>query len=442
MDMFSIKREATLKKQAPLAQRMRAESVEDFVGQEHIMGKGQLLNRMISADRLTSMILYGPPGTGKTTLAHIVANSTKKRFVEISAVTSGVKDIRQVVDEAKETLGQSGKETVVFIDEIHRFNKAQQDALLPHVEKGVLLLIGATTENPYFEVNKALLSRCTVFRLELLNEKALITLANMALEDKVKGLGHIKIKLEEDGLNYLVKSAQGDGRNLLNTLELAALTTMPNESGVVIIDAETIKESSQIRRVRYDKDGEQHYDIISAFIKSIRGSDPQGALHWLASMIEGGEDPKFIARRLIVSAAEDIGMADPIALSVAVSAFDAINIIGMPEGRIPLAEATIYLALAPKSNSAYLGINNALAYVRANGPGQVPEHLKNIKIETQDKDIENLGYKYPHDFPNHYVKQDYLPQGMRQVSYYSPGKIGIEAEIAKNWEKTTKIDSE
>lgn len=435
MDLFSMKREQELRQNAPLAQRMRARTLDEFVGQEHLMKPGKILPRMIQADRLTSMILYGPPGTGKTTLAHIIAQTTRKRFVELSAVTSGVKDIRETVSAAQDALGVSGQGTVVFIDEIHRFNKSQQDALLPHVERGVLTLIGATTENPYFEVNKALLSRCQIFRLEPLKPQALEQLVKNALEDRERGLGNMRIQLTDDGLHYLVAVAQSDGRNLLNILELAALTTLPASDGTITITAETIKESSQTRRVRYDKGGEQHYDMISAMIKSMRGSDPNAALHWLAAMLEGGEDPKFIARRIIIAASEDVGNADPMALPLAMAAFQAVDTVGMPEGRIPLAQAVVYLALAPKSNASYVAINKAMEAVRNQGTGLVPEHLKNIKVETQDETMDHGAYRYPHDYPGHYVPQTYLPEDRLDTNYYTPGSLGGEGELVKRWKR-------
>ncbi len=439
MDMFRMSMEKEMNRRSPLADRMRPETLDDFFGQEHLVGQGKLLRRMIEADRISSMILYGPPGTGKTTLAHVVAKSTNRRFVRLSAITSGVKDIRQAVDDAEESLTFSQKSTILFIDEIHRFNKSQQDALLPHVEKGLFTLIGATTENPYFEVNKALLSRCQIFRLELLDEKALEKLIQRALTDEEIGLGSEPIHLDKDALSYLVKASQGDARTALNGLELAALTSVPDEEGNINITVEDIKESTQVRRVRYDKDGDQHYDMISAFIKSIRGSDPDAALHWMASMLHGGEDPLFIARRLVIAASEDIGNADPHGLPLAMAAYDAVKVLGLPEGRIPLAQAVVYLAMAPKSNASYEALNKATAFVNRHGSGTVPEHLKNIKVETQDPNISNDDYIYPHNFPNHFAKQNYRPNEFKDIHYYDAGELGYEKKMKKWYEYLHKV---
>lgn len=410
--------ESNLNKNAPLADRMRPERLEDFVGQKHLVGKNQFLNRSIKADRITSMILYGPPGTGKTTLATIIANTTNMRFEKLSAVTSGVKNIREVIGNAEESLKMYEKRTILFIDEIHRFNKSQQDALLPFVERGVITLIGATTENPYFEVNKALLSRVMILELKSLNRKDLRKLIEKALLDKNKGLGNTKVKMTEEAIDYLINISEGDGRIILNSLEIGVLSTDKNNEGIVEIDLDTIKKSIQIKTAKYDKGGDEHYNTVSAFIKSMRGSDPDATLYWLAKMINAGEDPKFIARRIIIAASEDVGIADSNALTVAVSAFEAINVVGMPEGRIILSQAALYIALAPKSNSAYIGIDAALKDVREEETAQVPDHLKDGHYSGAKKLGHGIGYKYPHDYPDSKVEQDYLPKEYSDRTYY------------------------
>ena len=367
--------EDKLKKEAPLADRMRPENIGEFVGQDHILGEGKFLNRAIKADRINSMIFYGPPGTGKTTLAMIIANQTKMRFEKLSAVTAGVKDIREVVARAEENLKLRGKKTILFVDEIHRFNKSQQDALLPFVERGIIILIGATTENPYFEVNKALLSRAMVLLLHPLERKHLDQLLERALRDREKGMGDYKVKLTDEARDYLLSIAQGDGRILLNSIEIGVLSTEPGEDGIRVIDLEGIKESIQVKTAKYDKGGDEHYDTISAFIKSMRGSDPDATLYYLAKMINAGEDPIFIARRIIIAASEDVGNADPQALQIATAALQAVHAIGMPEGRIILSQAALYVATAPKSNRAYIGIDKALSDIRNNEIGAVPLHI-------------------------------------------------------------------
>lgn len=413
--------ESNLEKNAPLADRMRPERLEDFVGQRHIVGENQFLTRSIRADRITSMIFYGPPGTGKTTLATIIANRTDMRFEKLSAVTSGVKDIREVIARAEENLKMYEKRTILFIDEIHRFNKSQQDALLPFVERGIIILIGATTENPYFEVNKALLSRVMILELKSLEREDLRELIKKALLNEDKGLGKYKVGMTEEAVDYLITTSEGDGRTILNSLEIGVLSTEKNSEGRIEIDLETIKESIQIKTAKYDKGGDEHYNTVSAFIKSMRGSDPDATLYWLAKMINAGEDPKFIARRIIIAASEDVGNADPNALSLALSAFEAINVIGMPEGRIVLSQAALYIALAPKSNSAYIGIDKALKDIKEEETAQVPDHLK----DSHYGGAKNLGhgkrYKYPHDYPNARVEQNYLPAGYRDRVYYTPG---------------------
>ena len=431
MDLFTLSMEEKLKKNAPLADRMRPEIIDEFVGQEHILGEGKFLNRAIKADRITSMIFYGPPGTGKTTLAMIIANSTNMIFEKLSAVTSGVKDIREVMDRAEENLKLNNKRTILFIDEIHRFNKSQQDALLPFVERGIIILIGATTENPYFEVNKALLSRVMVLKLESLTRDNLKKLINNALNNKEKGLAHYKVNITEEAIEYLITIADGDGRTVLNSLEIGVLSTPADENGIIQIDLESIKSSIQIKTARYDKNGDEHYDTISAFIKSMRGSDPDATLYWLAKMINAGEDPKFIARRIIICASEDVGNADPNALNIAVSAFNAVNVIGMPEGRIPLAQAAVYIATTPKSNAAYIGIDRALEDIKSKEIGKVPTHLKDGSYPGAKNLGNGIGYKYPHDYEGAFVSQQYLPTEFIGKKYYEPTDNGYEKEIKK-----------
>lgn len=366
MNLFDYGQEREKEKKAPLAARMRPRTLDEMVGQSHILNPGKLLRRAIEADQLTSLILFGPPGTGKTTLAKVIANTTESHFEQLNAVTSGVGDIRRLTGEAKDTLSMYDRRTLLFIDEIHRFNKSQQDALLPFVEDGTIILIGATTENPSFEVNAALLSRSRVFQLHLLTENELKTLAERALADEERGLGHYQTKMDEEALNHLIRMAGGDARNLLNALELAVTTTLPQEDGFRHITLEVAEESIQQKVIRYDKGGDNHYDTISAFIKSMRGSDPDAALYYLAKMIHAGEDPRFIARRIFIHAAEDVGMADPRALLIASAAAQAVEHIGLPEAQIPLAEAVIYIATAPKSNAVIKGISQAMQAVKMN----------------------------------------------------------------------------
>lgn len=431
MDLFEYNRSLQGGKEAPLAARMRPVTLEEFVGQEHIVGKGKLLYRAIKSDRLSSIVFYGPPGTGKTTLAKIIANTTKSKFRQINATTAGIKDIKETVEEAKDDLGMYGTKTILFIDEIHRFNKSQQDALLPHVEDGTLVLIGATTENPYFEVNKALVSRSIVFELHQLEDKDIKKLLQRALTDTEKGMGAYHAEMDEDAMDFLANTANGDARTALNALELAVLTTDP-ENGKIHITLEVAEECIQKRALNYDKDGDNHYDTISAFIKSMRGSDPDAALYYLAKMIYAGEDPKFIARRVVICASEDVGNADPHALQVAVAAMEAVNFIGMPEGRIPLAQAVSYVACAPKSNAAYLGIDKALSDVRNIRIKTVPPHLKDAHY-SGSKDLgHGIGYKYAHDFPGHYVKQQYLPDELVGTVYYAPTDNGVERRIKEH----------
>ena len=428
MDLFEYNRSLQGGKDAPLAARMRPTTLEEFVGQEHIVGKGKLLYRAIKSDRLSSVVFYGPPGTGKTTLAKIIANTTKSKFRQINATTAGIKDIKETVEDAKADLGMYGTKTILFIDEIHRFNKSQQDALLPHVEDGTLVLIGATTENPYFEVNKALVSRSIVFELHQLEDKDIKKLLQRALTDVEKGMGAYHAEMDEDAMNFLANTANGDARTALNALELAVLTTDPVD-GKIHITLEVAEECIQKRALNYDKDGDNHYDTISAFIKSMRGSDPDAALYYLAKMIYAGEDPKFIARRVVICASEDVGNADPHALQVAVAAMEAVNFIGMPEGRIPLAQAVSYVACAPKSNAAYLGIDKALSDVRNIRIKPVPPHLKDAHYSGSKELGHGIGYKYAHDYPNHYVEQQYLPDELVGTVYYAPTDNGVERRI-------------
>lgn len=426
MDLFSISMEDKLKKSAPLADRLRPQSLDDFVGQDHVLGEGKFLRRAIKADRINSMIFFGPPGTGKTTLAMIIANQTRMRFEKLSAVTAGVKDIREVVARAEESLKMTGKKTILFVDEIHRFNKSQQDALLPFVERGIIILIGATTENPYFEVNKALLSRAMVIVLNSLNREDLKLLVERALKDKEKGLGEYHVRLEDEALDYLLTIAQGDGRIVLNSLEIGVLSTEPDEAGLRVIDLDGIRDSIQVKSARYDKGGDEHYDTISAFIKSMRGSDPQAVSYYLAKMINAGEDPIFIARRIVIAASEDVGNADPMALQVAVAALQGVHAIGMPEGRIILSQAALYIANAPKSNSAIIAIDKAMDDVRNLEIGRVPGHLRDAHYGGAEKLGHGKGYLYPHDYPGHYVEQTYLPEGFEDKIYYKPSGQGLE----------------
>lgn len=435
MDLFEAAREKQLKKEAPLAVRMRARNLDEFVGQEEIVGKGRLLRRAIEADQLSSVIFYGPPGTGKTTLARVIANTTKAFFAQLNAVTSGVADIKEAAKNANDRLGMYNQRTILFVDEIHRFNKSQQDALLPYVEDGTIILIGATTENPYFEVNAPLLSRSRIFRFKPLTDDEIAGLLLKALDDAERGLGSYDVRLREEALRHIVDIANGDARSAMNALELAVLTTPPDSSGVREITLEVAEESIQKRSVTYDKSGDQHYDVISAFIKSLRGSDPDAALHWMARMIYAGEDPRFIARRLIVHAAEDVGMADPNALVVAMSAAQALEYVGMPEARLPLAEAAIYIATAPKSNAVIKGIDGALGDIEKRKLGPVPLHLRDAHYKGAGRLGHGVGYSYPHHYEGNYVQQRYLPEELNGVKYYQPYDNGYEKEIKKRMEE-------
>ena len=429
MDLFELQREKNLLKDAPLAERLKPSKLEDYVGQEHILGKGKLLQRAIHSDKITSLILYGPPGTGKTSLAKVIANSTKANFVRLNAVTDGLKELREVVTQAKNDLGMYNTKTILFIDEIHRFNKAQQDALLPFVEKGTIVLIGATTENPYFEVNNALISRSMLFKLEPLEEKHIEKILQRAILDKEVGFGNTNICMEKEAVSYLANMANGDARSALNALELSVLTTDRDEEGKINITLEVAEECLQKKHIKYDKNRDEHYDVISAFIKSMRGSDPDAAVHYLARMIYAGEDPKFIARRIVIAAAEDVGNADPLALMVANNAADAVHFVGMPEARIILAQAAIYIASAPKSNASYIAINKAIKDVEERNIGSIPVHLKDQSYSGAKKLGHGVGYLYPHSYEGNYVEQQYLPSELIDTGYYEPLENGYEKKI-------------
>jgi putative ATPase len=446
MSLFDYARDQRQQQSAPLAVRMRPRSLNEFVGQEHIIGPGRLLRRAIEADQLTSIILWGPPGTGKTTLANIIANTTKRHFSRLNAVTSGVKELRELIAEAQERLGMYGQGTVLFIDEIHRWNKAQQDGLLPFVEDGTVVLIGSTTENPFFSLVNPLLSRSRVFQLVPLDEAQVIRILKQALSDKTRGLGNLPVELTEDAAAHLARIAGGDARSVLNALELAAQTTPPGPDGTIRIDLNVAEESIQQRAVRYDKSGDEHYDTISAFIKSVRGSDPDAALYWMAKMLHAGEDPRFVLRRMFILASEDIGLADPNALVVVASAAQAFEWVGMPEGHYFLSHACLYLATAPKSNSTG-AIWQAMSHIEQNGPGDVPPYLRDktdsfhgttrdqYRHTMQESAGDHGAYKYPHDYPGGWVDQQYLPLGMAHPGWYQPKDIGYEETIKARLER-------
>jgi putative ATPase len=422
-------------KNRPLAARMRPRNLDEYVGQSHILGPGQLLRRAIEADRIQSLIFYGPPGTGKTSLAQIIARQTKSKFERLSGVESNVSDMRRVLSAAANRLENTGASTILFIDEIHRFNKAQQDVLLPDVESGVIKLIGATTHNPFFFVNSPLVSRSQIFELRPLTEDELFELIQRALIDAERGIGFLKIKIEKEAAHHLARIADGDARKVLNSLEIAALTTPPEADGTIRITLAVAEQSIQKKAVVYDGDGDAHYDTISAFIKSMRGSDPDAALYWLAKMIHAGEDPRFIARRIVICAAEDVGLADPMALVLANACLSASEFVGWPEARIPLAEATIYIATANKSNSAYVAIDAALADVRSGRTIPVPEHLRDASYQGAERLGHGKGYQYAHDGKDHFVAQDYL--GVDKI-FYQPTEQGVEKKIKErleNWRK-------
>ena len=429
MDLFDYMREQNREKESPLASRLRPTTLDEMVGQQHIIGKDKLLYRAIKADKLSSIILYGPPGTGKTTLAKVIANTTSAEFLQINATSAGKKDMEDVIAQAKNNQGMYGKKTILFIDEIHRFNKGQQDYLLPFVEDGTVILIGATTENPYFEVNGALLSRSIIFELENLSTEDIKTLILRAVNDKEKGMGAYDAVIDEEALDFLADVANGDARAALTAIELGILTTERSADGKIHITLEVASECIQKRVVRYDKTGDNHYDTISAFIKSMRGSDPDAAVYYLARMLYAGEDIKFIARRIMICAAEDVSNADPMALVVATSAAQAVERIGMPEAQIILSQAVTYMACAPKSNASYNAISAAMSCVKQTKTPAVPAHLQDAHYGAAEKLGHGVGYKYAHDYPNHYVKQQYLPDDLTDRVFYKPTDIGYEAKI-------------
>ena len=432
MDLFDYVREKNMDKEAPLASRLRPSTLEEVVGQQHIIGKDKLLYRAIRADKLSSVIFYGPPGTGKTTLAKVIAGATKAEFVSINATAAGKKDMEAVVEQAKNSLGMYGRRTILFIDEIHRFNKGQQDYLLPFVEDGTIILIGATTENPYFEVNGALLSRSVIFELKSLDKEDIRILLRRAVTDEERGMGAYHAVLEPDAEDFLADISNGDARAALTAIELGVLTTERSEDGKIHITLDVAQECIQKRAVRYDKMGDQHYDTISAFIKSIRGSDPDAAVYYLARMLYAGEDIRFIARRMMISASEDVGNADPNALNVAVSAALAVERIGMPEARIILAQAATYLASAPKSNASYLAVDRATECMKQTMTAPVPVHLQDAHYKGSEKLGHGLGYLYAHNYPNHYVEQQYLPDALKDEVFYEPTEIGYEKQIKEH----------
>lgn len=440
MDLFDYMREKTKEKESPLASRMRPRTLDEMVGQQHILGKDKLLYREIAADKLQSVIFYGPPGSGKTTLAMVIANTTSAEFEQINATSSGKKDMEEVIQRAKDRQGMYGKKTILFIDEIHRFNKGQQDYLLPFVEDGTVTLIGATTENPYFEVNQALLSRSVIFELLPLKKEDVRQLLNRAVSDTERGLGAYHILADDEALDYLAELSGGDARRALNALELAALSTPKDETdGRIHLTLEVAQECIQKRIVLYDKNGDNHYDTISAFIKSMRGSDPDAAVYYLARMLYAGEDPAFVARRIMICASEDVGMADPQALVVASSAAAAVERVGMPEARIILSEAAVYVASAPKSNASYLAISEAMDFVQTHKMAPIPPWLRDRHYKGAEQLGRGVGYKYAHDYPGHYVRQQYLPDDCRDEVFYHPTDIGYEKQVRKYFKHIHEI---
>ena len=435
MDLFDFMRNENMEKDSPLASRLRPTTLDEVVGQEHIIGKDKLLYRAIKADKLSSIIFYGPPGTGKTTLAKVIANTTSAEFTQINATVAGKKDMEEVVEKAKQTMGMYGRKTILFVDEIHRFNKGQQDYLLPFVEDGTLILIGATTENPYFEVNGALISRSIVFELKPLSTENIKQLILRAVNDKEKGMGAFNARIDDDAADFLAEISNGDARTALNAIELGILTTDKSEDGTIHITMEVAEQCIQKRAIRYDKSGDNHYDTVSAFIKSMRGSDPDAALYYLAKMLYAGESVEFIARRIMISAAEDVGMEDPNALTVAVSAANAVHQIGMPEAKIILAEAVVYMATAPKSNASYMGLEKAMSAVQNTKISGIPVHLMDAHYKGAAKLGHGDGYKYAHDYENHYVNQQYLPDELVNEVFYNPGDLGYEVKVKEHFKK-------
>ena len=438
MNLFDYMRESKMESESPLASRLRPKTLDEVVGQQHIVGRDKLLYRAIKADKLGSIIFYGPPGTGKTTLAKVIANTTSADFRQINATVAGKKDMEEVVHAAKDNMGMYGKKTILFVDEIHRFNKGQQDYLLPFVEDGTLILIGATTENPYFEVNGALLSRSRIFELKPLEKEDIRELIRRAVYDRDRGMGTYDAVIEDDAAEFLADTANGDARAALNAVELGILTTERGPDGKIHIDLAVAQECIQKRAVRYDKDGDNHYDTISAFIKSMRGSDPDAAVYYLARMLYAGEDIKFIARRIMICAAEDVGNADPQALTVAVSAAQAVERIGMPEAQIILSQAVLYVATAPKSNSACNAVFEAMDAVKNQRSMPVPVHLQDSHYGGSAKLGHGIGYRYAHDYPNHYVEQQYLPDEIKDARFYEPGDLGYEKKIKEHLQKLRK----
>lgn len=437
MDMFEYMRQQNMEQESPLAKRMRPTKLEEVVGQEHIIGKDKLLYRAIQADKLSSIILYGPPGTGKTTLAMVIANSTSAEFTQINATTSGKKDMEEVIRKAKDTMGMYQKKTILFVDEIHRFNKAQQDYLLPFVEDGTVVLIGATTENPYFEVNGALLSRSNVFQLQPLSKENIRELICRAVYEKEKGMGAYDAEIDEEAVEFLADMAEGDARSALNAIELGILTTDRQADGKIHITLSVAEECIQRRSLKYDKDGDNHYDTISAFIKSMRGSDPDAAVYYLAKMLYSGESVTFVARRIMICASEDVGNADPQAIQVAAACAQAVERVGMPEAQIILAHAAIYVACAPKSNSIVNAISEAMETVKERQTGAVPVHLRDAHYGGARK-LGHTGYQYAHDYSNHYVEQQYLPDELVGTQFYVPGELGYEQQIQNYFQKIKK----
>ncbi len=435
MDLLDYLGEQNKEKESPLASRLRPRTLDEVVGQEHIIGKDKMLYRAIKADKLSSVIFYGPPGTGKTTLARVIANTTSAKFCQINATSAGKKDMEAVVEQAKQNIAAYQQKTILFIDEIHRFNKGQQDYLLPFVEDGTVVLIGATTENPYFEVNGALISRSIIFELKPLSDENIKSIIKKAIEDDERGLGSFRAIIDDDALEFLADVSGGDARTALNAIELGVLTTDRSDDDKIHITIEVAQECIQKRKVSYDKTGDNHYDTISAFIKSMRGSDPDAAVYYLARMLEAGEDITFIARRIMICASEDVGMADPMAIVVASAAANIVERVGLPEARIPLSEAAVYVATAPKSNASYLAIDAAISYVR-NHPGYaIPPYLQDSHYGGAAKLGRGIGYKYAHDFPGHYVDQQYLPDEVKDEHFFTPGENGYEKKIREYFDK-------